>query len=113
MSELKRIEAVDQIDRWLEKSREQPVFIFKHSLTCPISTRAYDEYQSFIAAGAEGVDFALVEIQRAREVSNEIAARTGVRHESPQALLFDGGEVKWHASHGAITAASLGQALGA
>jgi len=34
-----------------------------------------------------------------------------VKHESPQALYFVGGEVVWNASHGGITSESLAAAL--
>jgi bacillithiol system protein YtxJ len=40
-------------------------------------------------------------------VSNAIAARFGVRHASPQALLVRDGEVQWHTSHLAITVKAL------
>ncbi len=46
----------------------------------------------------------LVVIQKSRDVSNEIAKRTGVRHESPQTLILRNGEVVWSASHFDITA---------
>ena len=38
-------------------------------------------------------------------------AVVGVKHESPQAILFHNGEVVWHASHGAITVESLTRAI--
>lgn len=45
-----------------------------------------------------------------RPVSNEIAARLGVKHESPQAILVRGGKAVWHASHRQVTAANLAAA---
>ncbi|MEM7357326.1 MAG: monothiol bacilliredoxin BrxC family protein [Acidobacteriota bacterium] len=50
-------------------------------------------------------------MQNARDVSNEIAQRTGVKHESPQALLMRDGTVTWHASHWSIQAEALQEAL--
>ena len=44
-----------------------------------------------------------VVVQRARDVSNAIAARLGLRHESPQVILLSGNEVLFHASHGGVT----------
>ncbi|MEM8930075.1 MAG: bacillithiol system redox-active protein YtxJ [Acidobacteriota bacterium] len=89
------------------------VLVFKHSLTCPISSRALREYESYLTehAANSDVEHVLIEIQNTREISNEVANRTSVRHESPQALLIDAGIVVWHASHGAITAQSLGAAI--
>jgi bacillithiol system protein YtxJ len=44
-------------------------------------------------------------------LSNAIAERFGVRHETPQALLIKDGRVVWHASHWSITSDSLTEAL--
>ena len=111
MSDPEPIRSTEEIDDVFARSRVTPVFIFKHSLTCPISAMAYREFQDFIGSGAASPpECRLVEVQRARDVSTAIAERTGVRHESPQALLVHGGEVIWHASHGAITQSSLRRA---
>jgi transposase InsO family protein len=52
------------------------------------------------------------QIGRERTLSRRIADRTGVRHESPQAILVERGRAVWNASHGAITRESLAAALG-
>ena len=90
MSEYARLQSVAEIDELVAKSRETPVVFFKHSLTCPVSGTALREYESFLAdrPAEDATVYTLVEVQNAREVSNEIARRTGVRHESPQALLL-------------------------
>lgn len=109
MSEITRIESLEALDALFERSLEVPVWLFKHSLTCPISTSALAEYQAFAAGRSEGeeVELALVEIQRVREVSNAVAERTGVRHESPQAILLREKRPVWNASHWKITKAAL------
>lgn len=113
MTEPIRIQSTSEIDGWFEKSHTTPVLLFKHSLTCPISAAAYHEYLSFLSAGSPApLEPTVVEVQRARDVCNEIATRTGVRHESPQAILLRAGEVAWHASHGAIRQDSLRRAVG-
>ena len=113
MPEYSRVESMSEIDALVEKSQETPVMLFKHSLTCPISGAALRQYQSFLDNRPEddAAVYALVEVQNARDVSNEIARRTGVRHESPQALLLRGGKVAWHASHWSIKAQSLASAV--
>lgn len=118
MSAIQRIETVDQLDDLMESAAEKPVWIFKHSLTCPISASAYREYRRFVEQQDEpqedGVTavFALVEVQNARPVSNAVAERTGVVHQSPQALLLGGSGVAWHASHGSIRITALARAAG-
>lgn len=107
-STIQRIESTEDLDRLLKASEDRPVWIFKHSLTCPVSSAAYREFRSFVERdGGEGAAYGLVEIQKARPVSNAVAERTGIRHESPQALLLRGGEVAWHASHWSIEGKAL------
>ncbi len=108
MSKLTKLSSMEELDGWFDRSRREPVWVFKHSLTCPISAAAFEEFQSF--AGDDGgseTGHALIEIQTARELSDELARRTGVRHESPQALLLRDGEAVWHASHWRIRADKL------
>ena len=102
----------DELDQAFNAPDGRTVVIFKHSLTCPISTAALREYERFLD-GADGHDFdaTLIEIQPSRPLSNRVASHTGVRHESPQALVLRGGEVAWHASHWSITADSLRAAI--
>lgn len=111
MATIRRIEHVSELDGLLNGENRQPVWIFKHSLTCPISAAAWMEFQSFAGGQPEdGAVYVLIEVQRARQVSNEVASRTGVRHQSPQAILLRGGAVAWHASHWSIDTASLQRA---
>lgn len=113
MADFTRIASVDELEPLFETSRNNPLFIFKHSLTCPISSAALREYESFVEQHNADAPprFTLVEIQKARDVSQAIAERTGVRHESPQALLLRDGQVAWHASHWSIKVDSLQKAL--
>lgn len=107
-----RLTEIDEIDQLIQQSHDGPVLIFKHSLTCGISTAAFREYERYLADNADdGVDHRLIEIQHSRPVSTAVAERTGVRHESPQALLLHGGKVVWHASHSGIHVGSLGEAV--
>ena len=55
--------------------------------------------------------YALVTVQTHRAVSNAIAQKLGIRHETPQALLVKDGRVVWSASHFGVTAAAVEDAL--
>lgn len=106
------LSTTDDLDAAVRASASHPVFVFKHSLVCPVSTRADLQFGDFVNARGDGdAAYHRLEIQNARPVSNEIETRTGVRHESPQVLLFVDGDVVWHASHGAITKNALEAAL--
>jgi bacillithiol system protein YtxJ len=79
--------------------------LFKHSTTCPISAAAYREMSRY-----EG-PISLVVIQRARDISRQIETLTGVRHESPQAIILRNGQAVWSASHWNITTEAVESAL--
>ena len=100
-----RITEVAELESLIDRSKQGPVVIFKHSLTCPISASAFEKMQRYEGA----VD--LVEVQRARALSNEIAQRLGVRHESPQIIVVRNGQVLWDASHFKITAEAVAEAV--
>jgi bacillithiol system protein YtxJ len=100
-----RIQDSKALQELLEQSSEKPVVIFKHSTTCSVSARAYEEM-----AGLGG-QVALIEVQSARELSREIATSTGIEHESPQVIILRNGEPVWHASHWNITKEKVEQAL--
>ena len=97
------------LEELFARSRVAPVVIFKHSTTCPISARAHRQ-MSQLSRGAVG-DVALVVVQTARPVSEEIARRTGVEHHSPQAIILRGGKAVWDASHFDITTDAVERAV--
>lgn len=84
--------------------------LFKHSFRCPVSTRAFRQYEAFAAARSD-VPTGWLDVVDQRPLSLRAAEKTGVEHQSPQALLVKEGAVVWHASHFDITQASLEAAL--
>lgn len=101
-----QISRADELESLFEQSNDESVILFKHSLTCPISHAAYEEMSRL---DRDTVN--LIVVQDARSVSNEIAQRTGIKHESPQILILRGGEVAFHSSHYDITKAAVLRAL--
>jgi monothiol bacilliredoxin len=108
---LNELKTIDDLDRALEESHKRPVLVFKHSNTCPISTRAFRELESYLSHADSRAGYNLVVVQTSRPVSNEIVARLGIDHESPQAILVNEGQEVWSASHMSITADALGRAI--
>ncbi len=91
------------LDALFEQSLHGPVVIFKHSPTCGTSAQAYDELEEYLRE-AEAVDVHLLDVLRSRSLSQALAARVQVRHESPQLLVVRNGSVAWHGSHWKVTA---------
>ncbi len=93
------------LESLVKLSHERPVILFKHSLTCPISSAAYKEMTDL-----EG-DVSLIVVQRDRELSREVERRMGIRHESPQAIILRNGAAVWNASHWRITRSAIEEAI--
>ena len=111
-AELRELSTLEDLEAVLDRSRERPQLLFKHSLTCPVSGAAHAEVRGYLEREpAEGTDYWLIAVQRARPVSNAVAERVAVRHESPQAILVSGEKAVWNASHWEITGQALARAL--
>jgi bacillithiol system protein YtxJ len=93
------------LEQLFARSHEGPVILFKHSNACPISARAYRQMESVKSP------VALVVVQKSRDVSREVEERTGVRHETPQALVLRDGRVVWSATHFDVTADAVERAM--
>ncbi|MCM3224105.1 bacillithiol system redox-active protein YtxJ [Terribacillus saccharophilus] len=97
--EAKVIQSLEEFQDVL--NRDASFYLLKHSLTCPISARAKQEYDRYSLDTQ--IPMYTLYVQEARELSNTIADRYDVRHESPQALLFENNQVIWNTSHHDIT----------
>lgn len=108
MVDLQEIQSQDEYQKMKEYSTENPVLLFKHSTTCPISGEAYEQYQTFLKnADQNTVHAYLIKVIENRELSNQVEADTQIKHESPQIFLIKNKEVAWHTSHSDITADAI------
>ncbi len=96
-----------QLDEILQASNEQTQLIFKHSISCGISSMAKRRFEQTAGDLGEHMKFHLLVIQQHRDLSNEVASRYKVWHESPQLLILKNGKVVAHASHWQIEGISL------
>ena len=114
--DLTQLHDIAELDLLITESHTRPLVLFKHSYSCGISAEALDELVDHLtsaatAAGLPDPRYAMVTVQTHREVSNAVAVRLGVRHETPQALLVREGRVVWSASHFRVTADAVQKAL--
>ncbi|MGM8215647.1 bacillithiol system redox-active protein YtxJ [Bacillaceae bacterium W0354] len=75
--------------------------LLKHSLTCPISGEAKDEYEKFQAS--TDLPMYIIHVQDQRDVSNYVEQYFNIKHESPQVFYIKNGQVVFHTSHWDIT----------
>lgn len=87
------------LDAALARSRTTPIILFKHSQTCGISHMA----RASLVDGAVPAPVLEVVVQRDRPLSDAIASRFGIRHESPQVFVIADGAVIWHSSHSGVS----------
>ena len=106
------VESIEDLDALLELSKTKPVVLFKHSTRCSISTLANDAYKAYLeTADTDAVEYTYLDLLEHRDVSNAIAQKTGVWHQSPQVILVKDGKAVWNTSHLSITAEALKEAI--
>jgi len=86
-----------QLDNLVERSKEKPQVIFKHSTRCSISSTAKHRLEQ--SRESDVVDFYYLDLISHREVSNRISDRFGVPHASPQVLVIRDGKCVFDESH--------------
>lgn len=90
-------------------SHHRPVVIFKHSTACGVSFRARREIEKLIDA-ADPLVYEII-VQHARSLSNQIAQRWHIRHQSPQVIVLHQGAPIFNASHRRVTAQAIRNAI--
>jgi bacillithiol system protein YtxJ len=96
---------MQDLEELFKLSESEPVVLFKHSTTCPISAAAYQQMEQMTDK------VSLIVVQSSRDLSQKVEERTGIRHESPQAIILRKGQPVWHASHWKITAEAVERAM--
>ncbi|KIQ93711.1 bacillithiol system protein YtxJ [Anoxybacillus thermarum] len=97
---MEKVETIEQFEQICLSHR--PFLFMKHSLTCPISHRAWGEFERF-TNDFPHIRAYYLHVQHARPLSQHIAQAFQVKHESPQVLWVTEQGVEWHASHWNVT----------
>ena len=93
-----------QLDDVVAESASQAVILFKHSTRCPVSRMALKNFDSEYSIDADAAKPYFLDLIEHRDISNEIAARFGVTHQSPQVLVIKDGKSVYNESHDSIDA---------
>lgn len=93
-----------QLDEIVEESAEISVVIFKHSTRCSISRMALKTFErEYVIEEGKAKPYFL-DLLEHRDISNEIASRFDVQHQSPQLILIKNGKAVYNTSHSDIDA---------
>lgn len=103
---LDKMEQFDEID---EISQTKLVVLFKHSTRCSISRMALKQFDAEFNYPEEKIDWYLLDLLNHRDLSNEIASRYNVMHQSPQIIVIRNGKAVFNESHDSISAEDLKQ----
>ena len=103
---LNNIKQFDEID---EISHTKPVVLFKHSTRCIISRTVLKQFDADFQFPEEKIDWYLLDLLNHRDLSNEIASRYNVIHQSPQIVVIRNGKAVFDESHDGINAEDLKQ----
>ncbi|WP_029037471.1 bacillithiol system redox-active protein YtxJ [Salinimicrobium xinjiangense] len=92
-----------QLEEIEKESNDKLIGIFKHSTRCGISRMVLNSFEKeYDLEKDKEVKLYFLDLIANRNISNEVAERFGVRHESPQLILLKDGKVVHHASHHSI-----------
>jgi len=98
------LNSVEQLSEIDEKSKTKTQIIFKHSTRCSVSSFAKRILTSEFNEDIQNkVDVHYLDLIAFREISQEIASRYSVLHESPQILVINNGVCSYNASHSDVS----------
>lgn len=96
-----------QLDNYVKESHKYPIVLFKHSTRCSISHMAKARLENGSTEGLPKMVY--LDLIGYRSVSNAIAKRFDIEHQSPQIIVLHNGKPIYNASHGAINRNDLTQ----
>lgn len=100
------LQDLGQLNEIMTISNNKSVVIFKHSTRCSVSRMALKQFENEYDLG-DTVDAYYLDLLEHRAISNEIATRFNVYHQSPQLLLIKDGKSVYDVSHSDIDAEVL------
>ncbi len=93
----------DHREQWQEiliLSQEKPVFLFKHSSRCGVSSVVLSRFEKQIRQRDDS--YFKLHIQANRDLSNWLAEELNIRHESPQLIVVKNAIAVANDSHYAL-----------
>lgn len=85
--------------------------IFKHSTRCPVSSMAKRTVEYNWDELPQDTNVYLLDLIQYRDISNTIAGRWKVEHQSPQVLVVKGEDCVYNASHESINVEDIAKHL--
>jgi bacillithiol system protein YtxJ len=103
------LESIENLDAAEQISHEKTVVLFKHSTRCSISRFVLKQFENAYDLPADKMEIYFLDLIEYRPISNAIAERYEVVHQSPQMIVLKDGKAVYNSSHESIDAKSLEQ----
>jgi bacillithiol system protein YtxJ len=103
--------SLDQLNQIVEESNSTSVLIFKHSTRCSISKMVLSGFERNYNIAPDKLKCYYLDLLSYREISNAIAEKFNVYHQSPQVLLIKDGKCVYDESHESIEASVIEKLL--
>jgi|SRR6185295_14064208 len=101
---------LEEIDRLSYNPEIKGVLLFKHSTRCSISSMALNRLERNLKV-SDSLPIYLLDLLDHRSVSQHIAERYQIEHQSPQVLLIKDGKCIYNSSHSEINASDIQSAV--
>jgi bacillithiol system protein YtxJ len=96
------LESVGQLYNIINNSEIKPKVIFKHSTRCGISRMVLNQFERGYEKNNDDVTFYFLDLLNYRDVSNAVAEKLNVVHQSPQVIILYNREILHIESHQGI-----------
>lgn len=103
----------EEVEDVIKASEETAQVILKHSTSCGTSFFAKRHIEGLRSKYEDQVGFSIIDVIRSRPVSEYLAKKFEIRHESPQVFVIKKGEVIWNGSHSHANSGNVSKALDA
>ncbi len=107
MSSLRYLATAADVDEFLAESSDSAVF---KAGTCHKTHETFERVQAHLETHGT-LPLGVIRVVEARAASNRLAEVTGIRHESPQIVLFREGKPVFERNNWSITGEAIAEAL--
>ena len=97
----------EQLETIKTESNTASVLIFKDSTRCGISKMVIKQFEKLFTEENQHLKVYYLDLLNYRDISNEIAVKFQVMHQSPQLIVVRNGVAVAHSSHNEITETNL------
>lgn len=98
---------LEELDTILKNSINKTQAIFKHSTRCGISSMVIKKFENQFNLSDDQIDLYYLDLLNYRTISNTIASKFNVLHQSPQLIVLKDEKVIAHDSHHGILSVKL------